>query len=621
MPAIEELANMPRLPKDENSFGTYYDPLEEHNPFWKRIHNVIEALEPAEELPERLATLHAALVSFCNLEIDERAMADVVAELLKTTAVIEGVVDVFVTFGSDTYDTRQHWRSVKDALSSRTPREDVERVKRDLGDPLKLIAVDVNKDSNLELFGHRTFSYGLSEAREKRYPAWVDQKWNPANLLFGWLRKALIDSFNDRMRKGAYSDMVITQSPEIIVDLRRAIAGLVANSPEIGEELMMRNRITRLTVQFSYGSFGDYTGLQIQILDAHFVPYQESTDSDAHPFESPFTPFEGYSRLLQEKIGEIKTKMSGILTRLREEQESSQLRFNLQKIDRMLFTQPLKVGSPSTDQAHRWIALSNLYHSQDAEPVYLAMCDFQSFVHEHLRTLYEMVKILNLCVRKAKQLKAPLTFPTILPDGENILKFESLYPMHLGHALEGKGVVPITGLPGINGDMIALTGAHGGGKTVAEHTISGNIYLAQSGLPILGKSFKLNCRTHLGLVFIEGASGVSVCQLLITKITQVFEGIEGVVGNNCIVILDELGSATQQAEGERIALRVLEELYNRQVSILFSTQILGVAEEAERLFGARCFKVDRNHRLSPGIAGGNLDAIVRDAGLDRYLGN
>ena len=179
-----------------------------------------------------------------------------------------------------------------------------------------------------------------------------------------------------------------------------------------------------------------------------------------------------------------------------------------------------------------------------------------------------------------------------------------------------KTVIPT---PAINGNMIGLTGRHGGGKTVTEHTITGNVFLAQSGLPVFGKAFKLNPKTHLGMVFIDGVSGKSVIQVLVEKMKNVFKGIENVSGKNIVLVLDELGSATQEKEGFELALKILEKIYNLKASLLFSTQILDVAREAEKRFDAKCFKVDKQHKLIPGIAGGELQELIKEAGLKKWL--
>ncbi len=594
--SFKALRNAPGLPTTERGFQSYYDPQQGHTPFWVEVRAFLEALKPFDRLPKRLRVFTDTLQSFLNLEADDREMGKVIGEILESTAVLEGVVEI----DCETSNT---------ALERLRKKLAGDAVEKDFN-PTSVLSIKSKRI--LEFHGHRTFSYALSEARKKRYPHWLNQRWNPWRWIVGGIWKRILDFQNKQLDAKAYEPMVINASTEVVDDVVQALVTTVTQDVEV---LKFCCTPLTFTVHFSFGNYKDRTdGLRFRIINV-----RQTKTADAS-FSFSFAQFAGYSPKRMETIMHAQEKIQKNLQQVYSSSADARLRANLFEVDPHLFSRIMNALSPLTDQEHKWKALNNLYFADDLHPTYLAVGSLRDFCGEHMTRLLHMCDLLTKCVVKAKEFNSTLSFPEIVDgNGENIVEFEELIPMHLGEVLKSKKVVPINGLPPINGTMIGLTGTHGGGKTVTEHTLVANIYLAQSGLPILGRRLRLNCKSHLGLVFIEGVSGQSVCQLLIRKTANVFKGIEGVDGKNVILVLDELGSATQERDGMQVALQVLEALNERKVSLLFSTQIMDVAVEAERRFGAKCFMIDENHKLKPGIGSGNINRLVQRSGLGRYL--
>ncbi|MFA6043004.1 MAG: hypothetical protein WC786_04920 [Patescibacteria group bacterium] len=558
--AIIQLANTYSVPTSQERFQTYYDPAQPATPFWAAVHTLCDELGPTAALPKRLRIFAGTIQSFLGLEADERLMATAVAEILDSTAVLEGLLEFEVSI-----DSEERFRSFMK-----------------VGKPNSFDAVAAASTISCKHYatkvfhGHRTFSFALSEARMKKYPKWFEQKWNPWRWIARGIRQAWIDWSNKRQEVKASRPMVITQSKEVLEDLVEALPRILANNEKLYRSL---HSGTILTVYFTYGKYQDDSdGLQIRITDARMK--KEQTNPKEFFFE--FVTFAGYSRERLKLIDQARRETREAIQRVQTSAADASLRSELIQADPIFFTTSLRVPSPKTDLEHRWKSVGNLYQTRDLAPTYNAMVELQVFCHSHANILGHMCDILSRYTKRAKELHATVSFPEIVINGhENVVEFEELYPLHLGGALKGN-VVPINGLPPVNGTMIGLTGTHGGGKTVTEHTLVANIYLAMSGLPILGQRFRLNCKTHLGMVFIEGVSGQSVCQLLIDKTASVFKAIDKIPGRNVILVLDELGSATQEKDGSRVALLVLKALYERQVSLLFSTQIMDVAVAAEK---------------------------------------
>ncbi|MFC1756614.1 hypothetical protein ACFLZC_00430 [Patescibacteria group bacterium] len=589
----------------EVSFRNYYDPELKHNRFWMSVHNLIDFLasQSYQSLPDRLQKFYDTLASFKGLEADEKNMAKIIGEELASTAVMEGTATITCKSHS--------WKELDPASENN---ETVTKYK-----------TGVLNSYILESHGHRTFSFALSEARQKAYPKWLRSNTFRKFIFGGTIGRFVkwrINHHNEMERKKAYEIMTVERFDEIQNDLVRAVQ-VHLNEQTLEALPALGGRGFQeyvLHVYFSYGKVLNKKlnrhedGLRFQIYDIE-VPYSREVDLS---FE--FTNFDGYSQKRLDLIGKARANLVKQAKGNKKAVDNSRIRSAVEEADPTFFERISACASPQTDAVHKWNALQNLYEGKDVVLVYRAINDFCDFVHNGKYQLLEMNSILCSVKRQAEKLKTSICFPEIVLDSEeNIVEFDDLYPMHLGETLKNGKIVPVNGLPAINGTMVSLTGMHGGGKTVTEHTVTGWVYLAPSIGIVLGKKFRLNPKTHMGMVFIEGISGRSVVQVLLQKTENIFEEIKKVPGKDVLLVLDELGSATQQEAGMHLAMRILRTVHERGISLLFSTQILNVAEEAKKLFGATCFKVNKKHQLSPGIAGGNLDELVKSTKLNKLL--
>lgn len=589
---VKKLKDAPGVPKNQDEFMNYYDPNILHNPFWQAYHELMSFLtgQNPDTLPPRLQEFYQALKSYQGIEDDEKQMAKIIGELLESTAIFEGMVFIDL--------------SCLGAIDQKDPEAKMKYY------------LDVHDIKFGHLHGNRTFSFALSEARQKRYPRFNGWGWL-LDWNIGELMRKVIDYQNRIARQQAYKTMVFDHSSEILEDLKQAIPERLQKCKQALP--VLDGKRFGLLVYFAYGKslhFND-NGLSIQIYDIY-------VHNEAHTslgFE--FASFEGYSDARQKLIYKARKEFQVSLNKSLDASQNAKLRSLLEQADehaaKKLFGTRTLVPSPNTNQVHKWGALENLYNSSDLIGIYKAILALHVFGRKHATTLIGMHDLLeNICIR-AEKLKSTICFPEILDSDVNEVSFRCLYPLHFGRALEGKKIIPINGLPSINGNMIGLTGRHAGGKTVTEHTITGNVFVAQSGLPVIGKEFKMSPKTHLGMVFIEGISGRSVAQVLMQKTEKIFRAIHRVNGKHVLLVFDELGSATQEQPGLDLSLDILNTLYLKKVSLIFSTQILNVAEEATRLFGAKCFKVDREHRISEGIAGGDLESLAKEVGLRKWV--
>lgn len=131
---------------------------------------------------------------------------------------------------------------------------------------------------------------------------------------------------------------------------------------------------------------------------------------------------------------------------------------------------------------------------------------------------------------------------------------------------------------------IVITGPNTGGKTVAIKTIMLNCLMAQCGLHVTCKKAYI-CMNNLYLCDIGDGQDISEnLSTFSAHIKNVLEILE-LADNESFVIMDELGSGTEPAEGMGIAIAVLEELRKTGCLFLVTTHYPEIKEYADKTPG------------------------------------
>lgn len=157
---------------------------------------------------------------------------------------------------------------------------------------------------------------------------------------------------------------------------------------------------------------------------------------------------------------------------------------------------------------------------------------------------------------------------------------------------------------------VVITGPNTGGKTVALKTVGLLSMMAQSGLHIPADSSSILCMNNAYLCDI--GDGQSIAENLSTfsaHMTHIIEILQH-ASRESLVLLDELGSGTDPAEGMGIAIAVLDELHARGCLFVATThypEVKAYAESTEGMTNAR-MAFDREtlqpvYRLELGKAG------------------
>ena len=140
---------------------------------------------------------------------------------------------------------------------------------------------------------------------------------------------------------------------------------------------------------------------------------------------------------------------------------------------------------------------------------------------------------------------------------------------------------------GING--IVITGPNTGGKTVAVKTVALNCMMAQCGLHVTCEDAEICMNSGFLCDIGDGQNLSENLSTFSAHIRNVLDILKK-VNRESLVVMDELGSGTDPAEGMGIAVAILEELKKSGALYLVTThypEIKAYAEKEEGVANAR----------------------------------
>lgn len=149
------------------------------------------------------------------------------------------------------------------------------------------------------------------------------------------------------------------------------------------------------------------------------------------------------------------------------------------------------------------------------------------------------------------------------------------------HPLLGETAVPLNFEIGEDYDALVITGPNTGGKTVTVKTVGLLQMMAQSGIHIPAQ--RESEVTIFEKILVDIGDGQSIEQSLSTFSSRI-KNIIGILAETTpktLVLLDELGSGTDPAEGMGLATSILEELYNKGATLLATTHYSEIKTFAE----------------------------------------
>ncbi len=131
---------------------------------------------------------------------------------------------------------------------------------------------------------------------------------------------------------------------------------------------------------------------------------------------------------------------------------------------------------------------------------------------------------------------------------------------------------------------IVITGPNTGGKTVAMKTIMLNCLMAQCGLHVTSEEAEICMNSNYLCDIGDGQNLSENLSTFSAHIKNVLEVLSE-VNKDSLVIMDELGSGTDPAEGMGIAVAILEELRQSGCNFIVTTHYPEVKDYAEKTEG------------------------------------
>ena len=188
-------------------------------------------------------------------------------------------------------------------------------------------------------------------------------------------------------------------------------------------------------------------------------------------------------------------------------------------------------------------------------------------------------------------------------------------------------VVPVDIKVGDSYDALIVTGPNTGGKTVSLKTCGLLVMMTMAGIPIPTESGSEVCVFDRVLADIGDEQSIeeslSTFSSHMSNIVFILKNIKG----RSLVLLDELGSGTDPAEGAALAISIIEELRKKNCIVMSTThyrELKGYAETTEGVMNASCeFDTETlapTYKLITGRPGSsNAFVISSKLGLSKHI--
>ena len=280
------------------------------------------------------------------------------------------------------------------------------------------------------------------------------------------------------------------------------------------------------------------------------------------------------------------------------------------------FMEPTAVGKLKDELSVLEIAESN-----EERKILYALSALVTDYAFQIRVNMETMEALDFIFAKAKLSLDMKATPAVVNTRRSVRIVNGRHPL-----IKAGECVPLNFQMGNGISGIVITGPNTGGKTVALKTVGLLHLMAQSGLHIPCEEAELRMNST---VLCDIGDGQSITENLSTFSAHIMNiiNILNEADGDSLVLLDELGSGTDPAEGMGIAIAILEELKKKECLFVATThypEVKDYADAAEGIVNAK-MAFDREslkplYRLEIGEAGESCALyIAKRLGLPKHM--
>ena len=266
-----------------------------------------------------------------------------------------------------------------------------------------------------------------------------------------------------------------------------------------------------------------------------------------------------------------------------------------------VFIEPM----PAIELGNRWRE-TRLAEQREEERVFRELSALAGRLSAEITLTLRLMGRLDLAVAKGRYAAALRAVPPhFLPDDEpRRLKLTAAR-----HPLLAGEVVPTTISIDAGHPVLLITGPNAGGKTVALKTVGLLAMMAHAGLQIPAGDAVL---PRLDGIYADIGDQQSIFESLSTFSSHIrnLRRIMDAATPQSLVLIDELGSATDPEEGSALAIALLAYLRDRGATVVATTHHRNVARRAQEAPGMLNASVDLNprtleptYRLTHGVPG------------------
>ena len=602
---VQHLHDHSLIPKHPASFMKTF---RGGSPYWEGVHALEELL--AGQVPPRIKRFKQFLADTMHLEEAEKQLSEVVMTRMEQISSIAGTIRGIVNSNKRyVHEDGSFWTQEELAMEG-IPDKEWERYTHKLK----------STDNGSCAFGYSQFNRTLLEDDKLELPEWVKnpQWWDWRNWL-GITSRARREAVAEHRKKIELinSSRKIRHLPDCIeTDILNYISKILF---EHFSHMDLSGFSLRIHFEYFPSVRRKSQGVNLKVTVYSFSPRSERNSTPV----SVFPPhFDGYSKTEEKYMSNVFSTVCKEVNDYREAVHMARLCGDKDKKIPSFIGEQKTIPSPKTDLELRWFSAPNIMASEQLHEAWDELCAHRKIVHDFLLQLKLVASLCDKIQEAATSIGTGVTKGKVLPEENNSVSFDGkIFPIQLLADIEDpKKIVPISGVSDVNGRPIGFTGFHGGGKTETALAMVVNMWLFQSGIPPLGSGvWQQNVKRMIGFVFIDNVRKHSTCQSLLIKMTNILEAMPRFQPKDVVLILDELGTGTQEDDGFDLGKDMLTECDAKGVSVLFTTQIQKLAEFAENHLKAACFRFDDKHQLTPGIGKGGMESLRQTSGFNSLL--